>query len=706
MPEYPISDKERFLSEARRDFREASDAESELRKAAAKTLRFVAGDQWDADIKAQRVRAGRPAHTHNRLRTFVNQLVNEARQQKPQIRFSPVEGADEATADVLTGMARHIQYDSQASIAYETAALYQGACGFGYFRILTEFCDYGGPFDQDVKIRMVPDPLSVYGVLMPAIRGQKCRRAFVCESMSRDEYKAQFGESLDFASFVDDGDGWITADEVRIAEYWRLETTKRTIVQLQDGSIVPLEQVPEGTPILNRREIDEDTVHFCKLNGAEILPDTETEWVGSSISIIPVLGEQLIVDGKPQLNSLVTFMLDPQKLINVTKSRIAESLYTAPISPFMVLEGQITGREPEWMTMNTTLRPVIQYKPVRMPDGTMFVQSPQRQTFEPPIAALSAFLAQEIDELKAISGIYDASLGNRSNETSGIAIARRQQQSDTANMHFMDNLARAHEQAGRILAEIIPRVYSAPRMVKILGEDEAQKIVAVNQVYQDKDGTQKYHNLNAGTYDVTVTTGRSFSTKKLETFQTLADLVSGNPQLMPMIGDIVFRNSDMAGAEEISDRFKKMLPPQLQAPEDGQQPLPPEIQQQMAHMNQMVQQLANENDQLKAEGAMKKAELESNERIEAAKLELQREELQAKIILEQSKMASNEDIVELREQLAMVKFQIQQVQVPLEGTDGESLEDDLARSQVPGQAQGPPQPMNGPGPPQGQAPPY
>lgn len=652
---------EDFLALMRKRFARAADEEHEIREEARKDLRFVAGDQWLPEIRAERKQANRPCLTHNRLRAFCQQIANEARQNKPQIRFSAVENADEETAEVLTDMSRHIQYDSQASIAYETAVEYQTAGGFGYFGLLTDYVD-GQSFKQELKVRSIVDPFSVYGILVPAIRRQKRRFAFVVEPMSRDEFVAEFGESADFRSFAESPEaiGWVSEDVVRIAEYWVLETRKRTIVQQEDGSAADLEDGAEAPDGAKTRTVEEPIVRWVKTNGAEILE--ETEWVGDTIPLFPVLGGAMIVDDKPQLFSLVRFMRDPQTLINYTKSRIAESLAAPPISPFLALEGQIAGREQEWATSNQTMRPVLQYRAVRLEDGTVYAGAPQRQVFEPPVQALSLFYQQEIDELKAISGIYDASLGNRSNETSGVAIARRQVQSDTTNLHFIDNLGRAHEECGREIAACIPRVYDTAQEVRILGEDETPAIAKVNQIYRTETGELKIHDLSAGKYDVIVTMGKAYASKRLETFGALSELVQGNPQLLPTIGDIVFRNSDMAGSQEISERFKRMLPPGLAEDTKQAGPDPQQLQAQLQQAGQMIQQLSQALEQTTEEIKGRRMELDSKERLEYARLDLAREELRAKISLDEAKLVSIESLEVLRQELAAVKHQLEMQQ--------------------------------------------
>ena len=249
--------------------------------------------------------------------------------------------------------------------------------------------------------------------------------------------------SLDWAEAARRGEDWVGTETVRIAEYWYVEETK----------------------VKGKRK-PKSTVKFCKTNGIEILEDTETEWVGSTIPIIPVLGKQMILEGRPRLFSVVRPQKAAQQLINYSKSRIAETLSTAPVSPFLVVEGQISGYENQWQNLNKSLTPFLTYKSMDVAGRP--APPPQRQVYEPPIQSLSAFVAQEVDDMKATTGIFDASLGNSGNETSGQAIARRQQQTDLTTMHYMDNLVRSFKKGGLVIAEVIPKIYDAAREIQIL----------------------------------------------------------------------------------------------------------------------------------------------------------------------------------------------------------------------------------------------
>jgi hypothetical protein len=562
-----------FISRARKQFDADAAEEKDIRDEALMDLKFAAGDQWDAALKAKRIASGRPALTFNRCHTFVQQVSNEARQNKPQIKFVPAEDGDKDLAEIYEGLARHIQYDSDAQVAYETSVEYSAGAGFGYYGLITEYCDDESE-DQDLKVRCFPDPFSVYGVLIPSIMGMEPDHAFVTTYLTKEEYEMLYPDSeassLDWDTSHDAYGNWISEGKIRIAEYWEVEKTE---AKNKSG-----------------RKYFKKTVKFYKINGGEKLE--ETEWHGDCIPIIPVLGKQLIVGGKPYLFSVIRFQRDPQQLINFYKTRIAETIGTAPIQPYMVAKGSIPAdARNKWMTMNSTMAPFLEYEPMDV-NGKV-IPPPQRQTFEPPIGSLSEAAAQEIDDMKATAGIYDASMGSESNEKSGIAIQRRQQQSNVTNMHFMDNLERGFKKGGVMIAELLDVVYKdSKRRIRILGEDEAPKIVAINQ--KQKDG--KEYKFGAAKFDVIVTMGRSFSTKRMESFDMMSSIIQASPDILPMVGDIFFRNSDLAGADQLADRFKAMLPPQIQQAEqqNGQSNIPPEVQAQMQQMQAQMQQMGAE----------------------------------------------------------------------------------------------------------------
>lgn len=624
-------EKDEFIATARKRRAQAADEESAIRKDALIDLRMVSGDQWEPKQRKDREDAGRPALTFNRLQMFTQQVSNSARQNRTEVKLNPVDdSSDPDTADVYEGLARHIQYSSDAKVAYENAVEASAGGSFGYFRLLPDYCSDESD-EQELKVLPVYDAFSVYGVMMPTIFGRRCDWAFVDSTMTRDEFKAKWPDS-EAVSTNFEGDNWgdwLQEDHIRVCEYWYVEFERV--------------KISTGRTVVKRK------VKFCTMNGVEVLPDTETDWPGEDIPIFAVLGRQMIVDGIAQVFSVIRFALDAQRLINYYKSTIAELLSIVPKSPYIGALGQFKTKQAQWASANRVNYAYLEYDPVGV--GDKYAPPPQRTVYEAAIQAFSQAAAQEIDDMKASTGIYDSSLGARSNETSRVAILQRERQGDVANFHILDNLARAHDRLGRMIAATIRFFYDTARQVQILGADQAQKVVKVNQQFKDKKGNLKIHQLDVGKYDVTVTTDKAFATKRSEAFETLTQMSQGNPQIMAIGGDIIWKNSDIPGHDELAKRWKKTLPPALTADDDGDA-IPPQAQQQIAQQGQLIEQLTQEVQTMAREIETKRFELESRERITAMQETTKRELGLASMDSKEGLAVLAHDLQILREEVA------------------------------------------------------
>jgi hypothetical protein len=303
---------------------------------------------------------------------------------------------------------------------------------------------------------------------------------------------------------------------------------------------------------------------------------------------------------------------DAQRMLNYWESAKTEAIALAPKAPWLVAEGQIENHEDQWATSNITTHAYLEYKPKDV-GGTM-VPPPQRQVYEPPIQAITVAEGGAIDNLKATTGVYDPSLGARSNETSGIAIRQRLMQGSTANYHFVDQLATAINYEAKVLVDLIPKIYDRPgRVLRIIGEDDTERPVTLNQPYQDKGGLQRFYDLSAGRYDLAVDMGPSHETKRQESVDSMTAFAQAAPQLVPLYADLYVKAMDWPGAQQIAERVR---PPGVA--DDDQPQIPPQAMQQM-------QQLGQENQELKARLQQavqmlqaKQVEAESRERIAAA----------------------------------------------------------------------------------------
>ena len=651
---------ETILETAQRRFKLAAEAEMEIRKLAIDDLKFRAGEQWPDEIKTQRDIDHRPCLTINRLPQFLRQITNDQRQNRPSIKVNPVDSkATEETAEVLEGMIRHIEYQSNASIAYDTAFDGVATHGFGYFRIIT---GYASPdsFDQEIKIKRIKNPFNVY--LDPAAQepdGSDANWGFVVDQMSKDEFKAQFKNAKlsamdDWESVGDTLEDWVQKDGARVADYYYKVNQKTKIYLMSDGSVVPEKEMPsalpEGITVVDERTTTIPKVMWCKICGTEILE--ETEWLGTWIPIVPAYGDEIIIEGRRILEGVIRHAKDSQRMYNYWASAETETISLAPKAPFIGAEGQFEGHETAWKSANTKNQPFLEYKPKDIA-GTA-LPAPQRNVIEPPVQAITNARSMAAEDLKATTGIYDPSLGNRDADQSGIAIQRLNNQSQTSNFHLIDNFARSLRHAGRIIVELIPKIYDSAQAVRIINADDTQEMVLINQMFQ-KGQKVMSHDLDLGRYDVTVSTGPSYQTKRQEAVASMMDLTKAYPNIVQIAGDLLVKNMDWPGSDEIAERLKKTLPPGLQQDDDGEQPqIPPQAQQMIMQFRQQNQQLTQALNQLNQVIETKKLELESKERIALKEMETELVVEQMRIDAMHSQTAFKAEVSNIHKRLDLI----------------------------------------------------
>jgi hypothetical protein len=611
------TDKDDLLSQGRTAFERCQDAESDNRQAALDDIRFSRlGEQWPRTIEQQRRNEQRPCLTINKMPAFIRQVVNDSRQNKPSIKVHPVDSnADPKTAEVINGLIRNIEYTSNADVAYDTAIEASVSGGFGYWRVGMDYA-YEDTFEMDLSIERVANQFSVYGDPdSMCADSSDWNVAFVVEPMRKSEFKAKYGDktnsageavNVDFESDAWANAGiWVEDETVMVAEWWKREMVEKTIVKLSNGYVYSEEdlakpeiQVGLEAGLLTevgRRVTRSHKVTQIIMSGADILE--KNDWPGCYIPIIPVYGDEIVVEGKRYFQSLIHSAKDAQRMFNYWRTTSTELVALAPRVPWIGRKGTFDSDVDRWATANTTSHSFLEY------DG----EAPIRQPLDvgPAAGALQEAL-NAADDMKAIIGIYDASLGARSNETSGKAIMARQREGDVATFHFIDNLARAIRHTGRILIDLIPKVYSDERVIRVLGEDGSPRSVQVNsgqpqpvvgndgkpQVDEYGQAIMAMHDLTVGKYDLTVTTGPSFTTRREEAAMQMTEFVRAFPAAAPVIGDLLAMNLDWPGADEIAERLKKINP----ALKD--QGIPPEVQQIIQQGQQAIQELTRKVQQL------------------------------------------------------------------------------------------------------------
>jgi hypothetical protein len=642
---------ESIVATAKKRFAFALEATSKIREAAAEDKKLRAGDHWTAEEKQKLKANGSSCITINKIPQHVKQVTNDQRQNRPRIKVSPFDDvADPETAQTLQGLIRSIENYSNADTAYDTAFENAVDSSFGYLRITTEYVSPMS-FDQEARIATIQDTNTV--MLDPSHiepDGSDAEWGFIFEDITKEDFKARYPDAeMSSETFSFDGldTNWQNSSDetVRVSEYFVKEYKKDTLIELDDGSTVLQSDIDKtdredqeeirkllenSDKKLRKRTVSIPIVKWYKINGSEVLD--ETEFPSRFIPIIPVYGSILIVDGEKRIESLIRHSKDSQRMYNYWATSETNAISLTQKAPYIGYEGQFDGHEEKWRNAHVKNYPYLEVKPVT--HNGQPAPLPQRSITQPNVSAITNARMIASDDIKSTTGIYDASLGNRSNESSGKAITRRNQQSQTSNFHFIDNLRRSMRHCGRILLDVIPRIYDTKRVVRILGEDDVEKMVAINSIFKDKDGKEKIINdFSKGRYDCVIDSGPSYASKRQEAVDSMLDLTRHYPKAAEVAGDLMVKSMDWPMADEVAKRLKLTLPPGL-TDEDESKDIPPEIQAQLQQQGQLLESLTEELNKSKDLLESKEMDLKSKERIEFAKIEAQLKikeaELQAK----------------------------------------------------------------------------
>ena len=599
---------------------------------------FLLGDQWDDYIRSQRQREFRPCLTENRILPFAHQVINDIRQSRPAIGVVPVDNdADIETAKILRGMIRNIETQSSADNVYDTGAWNALTAGYGWMRVNTKYVDENS-FDQEIELLRVPDFSCV--MIDPNSKqmdGSDAEYGFITEEMTLEAFKVAYPDAKDMTTY-EKGDDWCTKDTVRVCEYFYKEYEDKKIYLLESGEVV--EELPEGVKAVQDRTVKIPSVKWCKMTGSEILE--KTEWLGKYIPLIPVYGEEVWQDHRRKCFSLISQAKDPQRRFNYWLTASTEIIALQPKAPFIGLTGQFASAGNKWATANVQTHAYLEYDAVELPDGTTYAGPPQRQM--PPTGSPAMFqeMMAAAEGIKSSLGMFNASLGQSGNETSGKAILARQAEGDNATFHFVDNLQSSIRHVGRILIDLIPKIYTGPRIVRIIGEDDSKMSVPINQAAVNGEGgnmlpvTQPgqvpdaFYDINVGKYDVVATVGASYATKRQETANILQAIIQAAPETFQIFGDIFLKNLDIAESEVMVERLRKMNP----AMNDDKDPQAAQLQQAGQMIEGLQMQLAQMDQALNAKREKEQAEVNAElqkTQAEVEKIKAETTKIQAEV---------------------------------------------------------------------------
>jgi hypothetical protein len=617
-----------ILKQALEDYDSAYEFQRGNIDEATEDLKFRRGrpeDQWTKE--ALDMRGDRPCLTINGIPQFIRQVTGDMRQMRPSIKVNPVDSrGDPKTAEVLAGLVRYVENRSFAKHIYTTAADSQVACGIGHWQITSEYAGTS-TFNQELRIIGIEDSVSVLwdpdSVLPTREDAMFCHVPF---DISRRKFKKLYPDAP-VEGFANDMhhavDGWYTADSVRVSVYWVKKPIKRSLVLAPDGSIDDITDQTEG---FGKPELAEatkfyesqgfrfeqrDSFKVCRyLVTAATVLEGPTEWPGMHIPIIPVLGEEVRIGREVYRHGVVRYARDPQRMVNYYASADAEVVALQPKAPWLGTKKQVQNYMDQWETANTQNHSILMYDVDPAAPGP-----PSR--IAPPVAsqAIQIGKQQALEDMKRVIGIYDAGLGQRSNETSGVAIQARDRQSDTGTFVYIDNFNMAIQRTGQILLDLIPHIYDTERRIRIIGADGSENLVDINKPMIQGGQESVQNDVTVGAYDVTLDTGPSYATRRQEAQDGMKAFLQAFPEAAPVIGDLYAKGQDWQYASEISERLQAVLPPQIKqmiekdklASDPNAEPSPEQAAEQQAQQKQMQAQ------QMMEAAGMEKIKLEVQE---------------------------------------------------------------------------------------------
>lgn len=625
---------EKIIEEAKERFKRCVDWESLARSRYKEDIKFANGDsdngyQWPVDVRKNRDVEKRPVLTINKTRQYCLNVTNDARQNKPSVKVRPV--GDTATyegAQVMEGIVRHIEYQSNAQSAYDRATSFQVQGGIGYWRVTTDYCNSDN-FDQDLFIRPVKDPLMIY--LDPDILevdGSDMRFAFVYEDVPKDKFDKEYPDVAGRVNVINGAENdWIDEDHVRVAEYYRMVEKASELLTFTDErgeqQFVKSDKLSKeiykaltDDPQTKKRPLTDRVVEWYKIAGDEIIE--RTIWPGSTIPIVRVIGEETVIDGILDRKGHVRNLKDPNRIYNYWTSSGVEYVALQSKVPYIAPAQAIEGQESYWGTANTVNHSVLPYNH-KDDDGNPLPPPVRQQPPTMPQAYISG-IQIAAEEMRMVSGQYQEDMGEKSQAISGKAIMQRQRAGDNATYHFIDNLANGIRYTGKILIELIPKIYDTKRVLKIMGEDGVESQVVLDptaraewlqEQQQDEEKIKIIFNPSFAKYSVEADIGPAYATRRQEAFNAFTQIMSQQPELMHVCGDLMFRAADFPMAEELAERLKRMVPPQVlgKGPDPQTQQLLAQNQQLTQHIQTLLQQYAEER--LKSAGQQSGKEIEA-----------------------------------------------------------------------------------------------
>jgi hypothetical protein len=659
-----------LLQEIRETYNDYVQQWAEIRKQGDLDMQALSVEgQWTEKERKQREKDNRPIEHIDIISQYNKRVVNQARLNKRGIKVAPKgEGADDKTAERRENRIREIEYESKASRARLTALQSATDRGEGYYRVRTDYIDPRS-FNQRIIIDRIPNSQSV--LVDPYCKEADFsdqQKSFIVDRLAAADYFRRFkrkangepalrsfnAEQLNLAS------AWLNDKSVMLAEFWKIHKREAQLVSIQLPEQKPITmfaheiQKLEPTariendhvllggqwwPITNQRESEECQVMQYFTNGLEILD--RKEWTGSTIPIMVVIGYEKYENDKRVIESMTRKQRSAQKAFDVAHNRQLEAMLAQ--SKYIIAEGQLEGHEEEWKLAHLSPYPYVSYKAVTDGTGEAFLPPPTREDYIPQVAPLELVKDSALRSAQNAIGMTSAERKDRSAK-SGIAQERMDEAGDIASFHMTDNLDLAIEYEARVVNELLDKIEDSERIVGMRMPDDSYK----PELIQPTADAHPYG--PSASHGLTVSVGQSYQSQRDEASQFAETLTKLDPEIFRAIAPLVVKLKNLGPVgDEIMKLLEFLQPPDIRAMKNGQQPIPPEVQQQMAQMQQALGLAQQQIQQLLQELDTKKYEIDSKERIEAMKGELKKLEILTNKAIEEMKIRAG--LLETHEQL-------------------------------------------------------
>jgi hypothetical protein len=631
-------------------------------------MEFALRDQWTAIERGEFQRLFKPAMQFNKLYDPIKKIIGEQRRNTPDLKVRSLTGkATQDEINLRADIVRSVAYHSSNDIVYQTAFGNALLYGFGAFEICTEY-ETSHSFNQVIRYKPILNPAQCFfdpHAQMPHKGdGNYCGKYTV---MSKDEFYATYPHIKHAVSYVSPQQlvdfQWETRDTITICDYYVKEWYSKIIYMLDNGDVVDQEewdeiqklykdaskeneairQELEGRmpEIINERKTEDYRIKHYRLIKDKIIEFAE--WPSKYLPIIFVDGDSYYIDGQQYTRSFIRNAKDAQRFLNYLGSEIAGQIKSNRREQWVVTPDNIKGFEQIWRNPELQMG-ALQANPDKA-TGQLPIKVPPSEIPQ----SLLAHYQRATQDIKEIIGFFEANEGSESNEVSGIAVQTRAIQGSMAASVYFDNLNRAIEQGGRVVLDLLPTIYDTERNIVVTKRDGETKSLTINKNLPD-NSTQNA--LTRGDFDIEIDTGPSFAVQKAQALQMFIQLVQANPQVFPLVADLIAKNLDMQYMPQVVDRLKTLVPEQILAKEEGRPPSPPKPnpQQQMMAMQQQLaqQQLMERAQELKIR--------QEKHELEKAKLALDAQKMMADMKIDGVKAQTENHKAELNFTADMVKF--------------------------------------------------